>query len=295
METKNIVNILKEATKDILTEDTLKEIETAFNDTVNERVNIHVEKALTEQDSDYSNKLEKLLEAIDADHTVKLNKVVQAVDADRAKKLETVVEKYQTALNEEAGKFKTNLVDQISNYLDLYLEEKLPTKELQEAVNNKRALEVLNELRGTLSVDMALAKESIRDAVVDGKAKLDEAASQLEDANSKVISLTENLEKTKAILVLEQKLSSLSPEKKEYMKKMLHGKSEKFIAENFKYTLGLFEKTEEERLQNLKNEAVTETVSKEVDRPLIEESKQEAKSASREPAFGIYMSELGKY
>lgn len=295
METKNIVNILREATKDILTEDTLKEIETAFNDTVNERVNIHVEKALTEQDSDYSNKLEKLLEAIDADHTVKLNKVVQAVDADRAKKLETVVEKYQTALNEEASKFKTNLVDQISSYLDLYLEEKLPTKELQEAVNNKRALEVLNELRGTLSVDMALAKESIRDAVVDGKAKLDEAASQLEDANSKVISLTENLEKTKAILVLEQKLSSLTPEKKEYMKKMLHGKSEKFIAENFKYTLGLFEKTEEERLQNLKNEAVTETVSKEVDRPLIEESKQEAKSASREPAFGIYMSELGKY
>jgi hypothetical protein len=60
METKNIVNILREATKDILTEDILKEIETAFNETVNERVTIHVEKALTEQDSDYSTAMSRL-------------------------------------------------------------------------------------------------------------------------------------------------------------------------------------------------------------------------------------------
>ena len=119
----NITKILREATKDILTEDVLKEIEAAFDSTVNERVQIHVEKALAEQDADYSKKLETLVEAIDTDHTNKLKKVVEAIDSDRSAKLKTVVEKYQTALNEEANNFKNNIVDQVSKYLDLYLED----------------------------------------------------------------------------------------------------------------------------------------------------------------------------
>ena len=53
MET-NISKTLKEATKDILTEDVLKELESAFESSVNEKVQIHVEKALAEQDADYS-------------------------------------------------------------------------------------------------------------------------------------------------------------------------------------------------------------------------------------------------
>jgi len=292
---KNISQVLKEATQDILTEDVLKEIEAAFEAQVNEKVTLHVEKALNEQDEDYAKKLENLLEAIDADHTAKLNKVVTALDADRASKLQTVVEKYEAALTAEAENFKSTLVEQVSNYLDLYLEEKLPVSEIQEAVNNKRANSVLNEIRNMLAVDMALAQESIRDAVVDGKTKIDEAASQLEVANKRVVSLTEELSKVKASLVLEQKVSALDEDKQKYMKKMLTNKSAKFIAENFDYTLGLYEKTEEERLNNLKNEAIFETVATTVDRPVIEESAEQASSTEDAPMFNVYMSELGKY
>jgi hypothetical protein len=292
---KNISQVLKEATKDILTEDVLKEIQEAFDASVNEKVTLHVEKALTEQDEDYANKLENLLEAIDADHTAKLNKVVSALDADRAKKLQTVVEKYEAALTQEAANFKNTLVDQVSNYLDLYLEEKIPATEIQEAVNNKRANAVLNDIRNILAVDMALAQESIREAVVDGKSRIDEAASQLEVANKRVSSLTEELNKVKSALVLEQKLSDLDDEKKTYMKKMLGTKSAKFISENFDYTLGLFEKTEEERLNSLKSEAINETVASTVDRPVIEESVTEATQNFESPILNVYMNELGKY
>ena len=45
---KEISNLLKEATQGILTEDTLNQIQEAFDHAVNERVKIHVEKALTE-------------------------------------------------------------------------------------------------------------------------------------------------------------------------------------------------------------------------------------------------------
>jgi len=289
----NITKVLREATKDILTEDVLKEIEAAFDSTVNERVQLHVEKALTEQDADYSKKLETLVEAIDTDHTNKLKKVVDAIDTDRAEKLKTIVEKYETALKKEASAFKTSMVDQVSKYLDIYLEEKLPLTDVKEAVKNKRAMTVLEGLRADLSVDMVLAKDNIRDATVDGKTKIDEAAKQLEAANKQVEKLSDENRKMLADLVLEKKISNLDEDKKVYMKKMLGNKTPEFIKENFDYTLKLFEKTEEERLANLKTEAVAETVTSEVDRPVIEE-KVEAPEQT-DSKFGLYMTELSKY
>ena len=291
----NITSVLREATKDILTEDVLKEIEAAFNTTVNERVQLHVEKALSEQDTDYSKKLETLVEAIDTDHTDKLKKVVEAIDADRAEKLKTVVEKYETALNKEAAAFKSSMVDKVSKFLDIYIDEKLPTAAINEAVKNKRAAGLLEDLRKVLSVDMILAKDTIRDAIVDGKTKIDEAASQLEAANKQVAKLTEENKKVTSKIVLEEKISNLDEDRKTYMKRMLNGKSSEFIKENFAYTLNLFEKTEEERLLNLKTEAVTESVTTNVDRPVIEEAVSEFAGDEAAPAFGLYMSELKKY
>jgi hypothetical protein len=289
----NISELLKAATKDILTEDVLKEIESAYEASVDAKVQLHVEKALNEQDEDYANKLENLLEAVDADHTAKLKKVVTALDADRANKLKQIVEKYEAALTAEATNFKSEMIDQVSNYLELYLEDKLPMSEIQEAVNNKRAASVLNEMRNMLSVDMALAQESIRDAVVDGKTRIDEAAQQLETANKRVATLTEQLNTVNASLILEKKISSLDEDKKKYMKKMLSSKSAKFIAENFDYTLGLYEKSEEERFNNLVTEAREEAVITAVDRPVIEESVETP--ANEDRSFNLYLNELHKY
>lgn len=290
---KDITQVLKEAAKDILTEDVLKEIETAFNAAVENKVAIHVEKALNEQDEDYASKLDNLVKAIDADHTAKLKMVVEAIDNDRAQKLKQIVEKYEAALVKEAADFKSSLVEQVSDYLELYLEEKLPLAEIQEAVNNKKAVATLNEIRNMLSVDMALAKESIKEAIVDGKSRLDEAATQLETANKQVNELKSKLALTESQLVLEKKVSSLDDAEKGYMKKMLTGKSAKFIVENFDYTLSLFNKSEEARLKTLKEEAITEAVATQVDRPIIEESVVEQDEA--DPAFNLYLSELQKY
>jgi hypothetical protein len=219
--------------------------------------------------------------------------VVEAIDSDRAGKLKKIVSKYETALVKEAADFKSSLVEQVSDYLELYLEEKLPLVEVQEAVNNKRAVATLNEIRNMLSVDMALAKESIKEAIVDGRSRLDEAATQLETANKQVNELKSKLTLTESQLVLEKKVSTLDSGEKAYMKKMLTGKSAKFIVENFDYTLSLFNKSEEARLKTLKNEAITETVATTVDRPVIEESVAELDEA--DPSFNLYLSELKKY
>lgn len=293
---KNITELLKEATKDILSADTLKQIESTFNESVEQKVTLQVEQALTAQDSDYALKLEKLLEAIDIDHTNKLKNIVTIIEKDHVSKLKKIVEKYNGNLTKGAGKFKDTLVEQISNYLELYIDDKLPMSTIQEAVNNKRALGLLNELRSTLAVDKALVSNSIRSAVIDGKKRIDESTKQLTETSSKVEGLTRELESTKAKLLLEQKVSGLDAEKQEYVRKMLNGKSQQFITENFKYTLDLYKRDKETRVEKLKNEATADsvTVTEGVDRIVIEESK-EKETEQDEYNTGSYLKELGKY
>ena len=79
-----MVDKLKEATKDILSEESLKEIETAFNEAVDkagdDKAALQLEQALLNQDDSHAQKLEELLQTIDNDHTAKLNTLVEAID-----------------------------------------------------------------------------------------------------------------------------------------------------------------------------------------------------------------------
>lgn len=288
--TKDIKTILKEATQDLLSEEVLKEIETAFNSAISEKVQLHVTKALTEQDEDYSKKLEHLLETIDADHTSKLEKVVEAIDANHTEKLKALVEKYSNALSKEAKAFKDSTIDNISTYLEAYIDETLPANEIKDAVKNRRALEVLDQLRSILGVDAALAKESVREAIVDGKRQLQEASEKLEAANKELAQVKAQLATRNAELTLEKKTVGLSARKKEYVNKVMKSKSSEFITENIDYALSLFDKTEKERLQNIKEEAVQDAAATQVDRPVMEETEIVAESATNP-----YLKELSKY
>lgn len=292
---KDIAKLLKEATKGLLTEESLGEIKNAFDAAVNDRVTLHVEKALQEQDAEYTAKLEHLLEAIDSDHTRKLSKVVQAIDVNNASKLQAVVKKYSQAINEQAKSFKNGLVKKMSRYLDVYLEAAVPQRAINEAVRNKKALVVLENLRESLAIDSALMKSSIRDAVVDGQRQIQKSTKTTRQLQEQVEQLSVKLEKAKANLVFEQKTAHLSETKKKYARRVLEGKSPEFITENIDYTLSLLDKKEEERLNTLKEEAFEQCVAKE--HRVIEEAaidQPESQTIST-PFVGGYLNELSKY
>lgn len=272
-----------------LSEESMKEIQATVEAKVQEKVQVHVEKALAEQDELYSNKLKQLLEAIDKDHSVKLEKVVEAIDADRAEKLKMVVSKYETALNEDAKNFKEQLVESISDYLDAYLAEAVPAEEIQEAVRNKKAVKVLEGLRQHLAVDAALQNESIKEAILDGKTQINEASSKLESVVAENSTLKSELESIKANLLIEQRVANLDDQQKKYIKKVFNGKSPDFINENFDYTLKLFNKKTNDRLENLKEEALSESTK--VDRVVLEQNEVVTESVEVSP----YLRELSKY
>lgn len=291
-----ISKLLKEATQGILTDETLTQIQEAFDGAVNERVKIHVEKALMEQDLEYTSKAEQLLEAIDADHSKKLQRVVEAVDTNNAAKLQMVVNHYQSIIKEQASEFKSNLVDKISDYIDIFIESKIPQKSINEAVKNQKARIILNSLRESLAVNSALMSESLKGALIDGKTQIDESKSALKAAQQGAKTLRESFEKAKAALVLEQKTQHLNPKKKQYALRVFEGKSPKFIVENIDYTLSLFDKKEEERLVTLKEEAFESRKIKS-DRVLIEEDTQEEISHSENNFAHVhnYLNEMSKY
>ena len=284
----NISQILKEATDGAIDEAVLTQIETAFEERLAEKTKIHVGKALFEQDELYTSKLEKLLEAIDVDHSKKLNKVVEAIDKDRTSKLKPVVSKYEKVLTEDANTFKEELVESISTYLDQFLQETIPAADIQEAVKNKKAIKVLEGIRNNLAIDSALEKESIKDAVIDGHKQSNEASIKLESALQEKSVIEKELMTLKSNLLIEQKTSNLDERSAKYIKKVLSGKSPEFIAENFDYTLKLFNKKEESRLESLKVEALNDTVK--IDR-VIAEKVEEPTAAP----FNPYLSELSKY
>lgn len=265
----DITKLLAEKTKDVLSEETITQIKEAFDSAVEARASLQTEKALAEQDAAYAAKLEHLIEVTDADRIKKLRRVVEAIDYNNASKLQQVVKRYSRALNEQANSLRDNLVNRISNYLDLYLEEVIPQEAINEAVRNNKARIVLENFRKSLAIDVTLMKESVKDAILDGKKQLDAATKQTSSLKSTVETLEEQLKSTKAELILEQKTAHLPKEKQAYARRVLAGKTADFIAENVDYTVSLFDKQEEERLGVLKEEALTKHVMK--DRVVVEE------------------------
>ena len=272
-----------------LSPESMTEIQAAVEKKVQEKVQIHVEKALAEQDELYSNKLTQLLEAIDKDHSAKLEKVVGAIDEDRADKLKMVVSKYESALNEDAKKFKEQLVESISDYLDAYLAEAVPAEDIQEAVRNKKAIKVLEGLRQHLAVDAALQNESIKEAILDGKTQINEASEKLESIVAENNALKSELDKIKATMLIEQRTVNLDEQQKKYVKKVFADKSLDFINENFDYTLKLFNKKQNDRLESLKEEALSESTK--VDRVVVEQTQDTTDDVELSP----YWQELRKY
>tara|TARA_R110002050_G_scaffold295301_1_gene454001 strand:- start:1799 stop:2686 length:888 start_codon:yes stop_codon:yes gene_type:complete len=293
----NIKDTLKESTKDLLSEEALNEIESAFNEAVDAKAGLQVEAALVQQDDDHAKKVQTLLEAIDTDHTKKLENIVGAVNENHTAKLQAVIKKYQSVINEEAGDFKTSLVGTISNYLEVYLEQTFPTDMLGEAVNNKRSDAVLDEVRKLLGVDLALAKDTIRDAIADGKKQIVESTSMSDQLTKENEALKIELAHIEAEKTLTDLSKDLPSEKQAYVARVLSNKTAEFIKENFDYTVKLFDKEQDNELEQITEEATkqvatgdVETMIESVDVEYENPTEQEDTSWQRN-----YMGELGKY
>jgi hypothetical protein len=304
--------ILKDQFQDLITEDTLTAVQEAFEAAVEEKANkraeLQVEAAVLKLDEDHTAKLQQLIESIDEDHTAKLRKLAETIDFDHANKLKkvvsridekhtgmlkSIVEKYETKLNEEAETFRTRVVDEISNYLDLYLDKVIPKDQVNEAVENIRARKVLNQVRQLVGINEEFVNDEIKDALIDGKKTIDSLKKELNEALESNTKINHELLKVEAAFLLEQKTKELPDSAKAYVSKLLKGKSPEYIQENFQYVVEMFERETVEREEKAQD-SIEQRIVESVDRPEAASQQDEVSSVqgTNDTPVGGYLSEM---
>jgi hypothetical protein len=288
-----IKTILNEQFKDLVSEETLNAIEEAFQQAVQEkskeRIELENESLRQKLDESYTIKLQELIEKIDLDHTTKLKKLVEAIDTDHAVKLQQlvkgidkkhtqmlqqVVEKYESELHQEAGSFQERLIEEVSNYLDLYLDKTLPKDQISEAAQNIKAARQLDQIRQIVGISEEFVDAEVKEALVDGKKTIDSLRAELNEALKENAQLNQRANKAESTMVLEKKTADMPSAKRQFVTKLLSNKTPQYIEENFSYVVEMFEKEAEQEIDDVK-ESVKQQFTKtpQVDRPqIIEES-----------------------
>ena len=236
-----------------------------------EKLNAIIEKI----DIDHSAKLEKLLEAIDTDHAVKLQKLVKNIDVKHTEMLKQIIEKYETQITVEAKEFQEKIVEEISNYVDLYLDKTVPKDQISEAVENIRAQKQIQDIRKIVGVTEEFVDTEIKEALIDGKKTIDSLRSELNVSLKENATLNHQLKKANASILLENKTANMTTTKKQFVNKLLKNKTPEYIEENFNYVVEMFEKETEQEIEDAQEEILTDstTISTAIDRPEIIEEK----------------------
>jgi hypothetical protein len=290
-----ITDVLNQISEDVLTEDSKKMLSEAFEDAVqvavSEKLDIEVSSALQKLDEEHSTKLEGLLEAIDLDHSKKLVAVLEKVDTDHSSKLSYLIKKHEKVLSEDAKAFKEALITQLSNYIELYVEKAIPMAELKEAVENKRAQKILDQMKQMMALDDSFINATIKEAVADGRNTINNLKQELNEAIKQNIQITQSLKTASAELVLEKSTIGLSKDKKNYVMRMLKDKDPEYITENFDYVVKMFEKDEDGQRELVTEQATksSKTIKEKLDTPRSTKTLTESTSTPEGEGVGGYL------
>lgn len=263
----DIENLLKEATQDVLTPETLKAITEAVESKAQEKADLIVEAKLAKQDEEYATKLQTILEAIDNDHSEKLNNIVATIDAAHAKTLTKIVEGYDKKIQQDAETFKENVLSRVSDFIESYIDEKIPAKQIQESAENIYAQNALSKIKDILHISAITESKELTEAFQDGKKQISEALASKEKVILESKKLESEVQKLKAKLALETRVSMLPESKRAYIRNVLGDKTEAFICENFDYIAKLSDKDEERKIEKVRATTASKVLTENVDTP----------------------------
>ncbi len=262
----NIAEILKQAG---LPEESLKQIEEAFNEQVeqklSERLELEKKDALAKQDEEHKGILNQVFEAAET----KRKGDIAALEQKTTAGLKKLIEKHQKDLNQNAVLFRNQLEEQISDFIDEQLTTLVPNNVLEEAAQNNNARRILQRIREIASLDDTLVKENVRKAILEGKSIIDKQAKQLEAVERRALV-------AESALLIEQKTNSFPEEKKDYFVNMFKNKTPKFITENFAHAERMYERTERQDIDHLARRTKSQdSLTKDIDHPVITENTDE--------------------
>ena len=270
---QSVGDIIRESLGDVISPELADKINTMFQEAVDkqvsQKVQLTVENELDKQDASHAAQLEKLLESIDTNHLEKTKKLLAAMDENYSSKLIAYANKMNKELNENAQAFQTTLKESISKFLDSYIDDVIPMKTIEEAVQNTRSLRMIEQIKNVIGIDPAFVSKSIKSAVMEAKTRMDDLEKQVAELTESKSALESNLASTSQKLLLEEKTAGLPQEKRDFIKHRLGDRSVEDIEANYDYVCEMWESDQREKRESLREtaEKETKTASQKIDKP----------------------------
>ncbi len=254
-----------------------------------------VEALIEHIDEDHTNKMQKVLETVDFDRSVKLQSLVEKLDKDHCKKLQAVINKYENIIAEGAKQFQGKLVEDVSGYIDLYLEKNIPTQQISEAVENIKSRKLVEQIRSLVGINEEFIDLEVKEALLDGKKTIDSLKKELNESMLLNTRLNHNLQKASASILIEQKTRDLPEAVKNFTKRVLKDKAPEYIEENFQYVVEMYDTESSNKEEFARSKAKTRVLTEAVDRPVSNDNQVEiveSFGASSEDPVSDYLSEM---
>lgn len=204
-------------------------------------------------DEDHSTKLKEIIESIDGSHASKLEEVLERVDKDHTTKLEQIIEMYEADQNEE-------IVDKVSDYLDLYLEEVKPEETMVSESRLNQLENIYEQLREVLVVNDEKVQTEVKEAILEAHDIITEKDKEINKLMLEKVEMNQTIKLNEAKIedrveeletekLLENKMSGCSPKLRAYLELCFEGASKEDIEGKFDEAVQAFKTTEEDKRQ----------------------------------------------
>lgn len=244
---------IPEPLKKLLSEEQIALVKAEFD----KQVEIAVESALHAYEDDAIKEIEKTLNMQSEMHIQKLIQLKEKAIKSQKILKENLSKKYTDLILKDADKYKTKLANTIEEFITENFNKVVPYKLVAEAAKNKTASIVLTSLREQLAVDTAFSKKAISAPVIDLNNKLGNTIKLIKHLKEENNKLANEAKQNKSKLIIEQHISSLPSNAANHMRRMLQGKDEQYINENFQYILDLYNDGQEKKKKVLTEQAIT--------------------------------------
>lgn len=243
---KNIADLLPTAITNAMSEESLsvlkEEFERLVESKVSERIGIATAAAEAALDEEVNKKCIDLVEKIEEAHKIGLKKVYDFLTEKHAKELRNVRGYYKNQIGREALKFKNQLVESVSRYIDARVDKHIPYRDVKAAVKNETAMRVLESFKGILAVNEAAADESVRAAILEGHSMLKSAKNKANKLQNENVKLQNKIDEMAESYAFERNVSQLDEDTKNFVIRLGKKAGIGYVNENMNYICNLYER-----------------------------------------------------
>lgn len=243
---KNIADLLPEAITNAMSEESLsvlkEEFERLVESKVAERIGIATAAAEAALDEEVNKKCVELVQKIEEAHKIGLEKVYNFLTEKHAKQLESVRSYYKNQLGREALKFKNQLVEGVSRYIDARVDHHIPYEDVKAAIKNDTAMKVLESFKGILAVNEATSDKNVRKAILEGHSMLKNAESKAAKLQNENVKLQSQIDEMAESYAFERNISQLDEDTKNFVIRLGKKAGVGYVNENMNYICNLYER-----------------------------------------------------